>query len=92
MRKSYLFGLIAALFGLGAIAVGTAPSLAGQTAAAYSQGNEPYHSCRLLHNEQRKCGFGFDSCDQQVIDRLEKQCLLDDGGTISWPPNAGSPW
>jgi len=54
--------------------------------------NDPYSSCRLHDDEQRKCGFGFDSCDQSVIERLEKQCLLDEGGTISWPPNAGSSW
>ena len=92
MRKSYLIGPIAALLGLGAIAAGTAPPLAGQTPVGYSQSNAPYSSCRLLDNEQRKCGFGFDSCDQGVIERLEKQCLLDDGGTISWPPNGGSSW
>jgi len=54
--------------------------------------NEPYHSCRMLYVAQRKCGFGFDSCDQRIIESLEKQCLLDDGGTIGWPPNAGSSW
>jgi len=78
MRKSYLIGPTAALLGLAAIATDTALALA----------NEPNHSCRLLYNEQRKCGFGFDSCDQRVIERLKKQCLLDDGGTITWPPNA----
>jgi len=87
MRKSYLVGPIAALFGFAAIA-GTAPVPAEQTATGDSQSNVPYSPCRLLDNEQRKCGFGFDSCDQSVIEGLEKQCLIDEGGTISWPPNA----
>jgi len=87
MRKSYLVGPITVLLGLAAIA-GTAPVPAGQTAPGYSQSNVTYSPCRLLDNEQRKCGFGFDSCDQSVIERLENQCLLEDGGTIGWPLNA----
>jgi len=77
MRKSSLVGPTAALLGLAAIAADTAPALA----------NEPNH-CRLLYSEQHKCGFGFDRCDQRVIERLKKECLLDDGGTITWPPDA----
>jgi len=81
MHTSYLICPTSAVLGLAAIAAGSA-----------ALANEPHHSCRLLDNEQRKCGFGFDSCDQSVIEWLEKQCLLDDGGTISWPPNVGSSW
>jgi hypothetical protein len=46
---------------------------------------EPY-SCRLYADELRKCDFA--SCDQRVIERLKRECLLGDGGTISWPPTA----
>ena len=55
--------------------------------AKQQESNDPYFSCRLLVDEQRQCR-GFDSCDQRVILRLKKECLLDDGGTITWPPNA----
>jgi len=36
----------------------------------------PY-SCRLLYDEERKCGFG--SCDARVVERLRKECLRDGG-------------
>ena len=52
--------------------------------------NDPYSSFRLHDDEERQCG-GFDNCDQGVIEQLKKECLLD-GGTVSWPPNAGSSW
>jgi len=43
------------------------------------QANEikPPYSCRLLYDEQKKCGFG--SCDKRVIERLNKECLRDGG-------------
>jgi hypothetical protein len=38
---------------------------------------EPPYSCRLLYDEQKKCGFG--SCDKRAIERLMKECLRDGG-------------
>jgi hypothetical protein len=37
----------------------------------------PPYSCRLLYDEQKKCGFG--SCDKRVVERLTRECLRDGG-------------
>jgi len=47
-------------------------------AQAEQKSREPY-SCRLLDDEQRKCGFG--NCDHRVVERLRRECLRD-GGTV----------
>jgi hypothetical protein len=46
---------------------------------AQPEPQRPY-SCRLLHDEQRKCAFG--ACDQRTIERLRKECLRDGGAAV----------
>jgi hypothetical protein len=46
--------------------------------AAYTAYQEPY-SCRLQHDEARKCAFAGSSCDRRVVERLTKECLRDGG-------------
>jgi hypothetical protein len=49
----------------------------GMPARAGDPPREPPYSCRLLYDEQKKCGFG--SCDKRVVERLTKECLRDGG-------------
>jgi hypothetical protein len=46
-------------------------------AQAQQPPKEPY-SCRLLDDEERKCGFD-PHCNQRVVERLKRECLRDRG-------------
>jgi len=50
----------------------------GPAQAEQRQSREPY-SCRLLDDEQRKCGYG--NCDHRAVERLRRECLRD-GGSV----------
>jgi hypothetical protein len=39
---------------------------------------QPLNSCRLLYDEQKKCGFD-PHCDKRGVERLTKECLRDGG-------------
>ena len=45
--------------------------------------NQRPFSCRLLADEQRKCAR--ESCDQQAIERLKRECLRDGGSALLFP-------
>jgi hypothetical protein len=45
--------------------------------------NQRPFSCRLIADEQRKCTR--ESCDQQVIERLKRECLRDGGSALLFP-------
>jgi len=76
MRKKYLIGPTTAAVGLAAFPPVQQPS---------SQRTPSFLSHALSRTAQVR--FRFRSCDQRIIERLEKECLLDDGGTVSWAPN-----
>ena len=46
--------------------------------AAGADSREPLYYCRVLCDEQKKCAFD-PHCDQQVIERLKRECLRDGG-------------